>query len=85
MTWRQELARRDSISRADDVIDMVGALDYAGREELRAWLIARQAAPRPDDTTTDAAVQEIRALLPWIGPAERRCLVRVAKAMAERR
>lgn len=83
MSWRQELARRDSLMPADDVRDMIGALDWAGREELRAWLITRQTAPR--DETEAETLQEIKVLLPWIPETERRCLVRVARAMAERR
>lgn len=84
MTWRQELARRDSLRPADDVRDMIGALDWAGREELRAWLITRQTAPRKDGTEAET-LQEIKVLLPWIPEPERRCMVRVARAMAERR
>lgn len=84
MSWRQELARRDSLRPADDVRDMIGALDWAGREELRAWLITRQTAPRVDETEAET-LQEIKVLLPWIPKTERRCLVRVARAMAERR
>lgn len=83
MSWRQELARRDSLKPADDVRDMIGALDWAGREELRAWLITRQTAPH--DETEAETLQEIKVLLPWIPETERRCLVRVARAMAERR
>lgn len=83
MSWREELARRDSLRPADDVRDMIGALDWAGREELRAWLITRQTAPSGEDTQD--ALREIQTLLPWIPATERRCLVRVARAMAERR
>lgn len=85
MSWRQELARRDSLKPADDVRDMIGALDWAGREELRAWLITRQTAPRVKDPSETETLQEIKVLLPWIPEPERRCLVRVARAMAERR
>lgn len=85
MTWRQELARCDTLGPADDVRDMIGALDWAGREELRAWLITRQGARRVEDTAAAEALQEIKTLMPWIPDTERRCLVRVARAMAERR
>lgn len=83
MTWRQELARRDSLKPADDVRDMIGALDWAGQEALRAWLILRQDAP--DTDSGQDTLRELQALLPWIPATERRCLVRVARAMAERR
>lgn len=85
MTWRQELARCDTLGPADDVRDMIGALDWAGREELRTWLITRQSARRVEDQAAAEALQEIKALMPWIPDTERRCLVRVARAMAERR
>lgn len=83
MTWRQELARRDTLSPSDDLRDMIGALDWASQEALRTWLILRQ--ERPDADSGQDTLRELQALLPWIPDAERRCLVRVARAMAERR
>lgn len=83
MTWRQELARRDTLSPSDDLRDMIGALDWAGQEALRTWLILRQERPDADDGQD--TMRELQALLPWIPDTERRCLVRVARAMAERR
>lgn len=83
MTWRQELARRDTLSPSDDLRDMIGALDWAGQEALRTWLISRQ--ERPDADSGQDTLHELQALLPWIPAQERRCLVRVARAMAERR
>ena len=83
MTWRQELARRDTLSPSDDLRDMIGALDWASQEALRTWLILRQERPDADDGQD--TMRELQALLPWIPDAERRCLVRVARAMAERR
>ena len=83
MTWRQELARRDTLSPSDDLRDMIGALDWASQEALRTWLILRQERPDADDGQD--TMRELQALLPWIPDTERRCLVRVARAMAERR
>lgn len=83
MTWRQELARRDTLSPSDDLRDMIGALDWASQEALRTWLISRQ--EHPDADSGKDVLRELQALLPWIPDTERRCLVRVARAMAERR
>lgn len=86
MTWRQELARRDTLGPSDDLRDMVAALDWAGREKLRAWLITHQDAPDVEDPETlAAATAEIKELLPWVKTEELRCLVRVVRAFAERR
>ena len=83
MTWRQELARRDTLSPSDDLRDMIGALDWASQAALRGWLISRQKRLDADDGQD--ALRELQALLPWIPAKERSCLVRVARAMAERR
>lgn len=83
--WRQELARTDSLGRADDLQEMVAALPWAQREELRAWLICHQGEKVEMDPTADAARREIGVLLPWIRPDALPYLVRMARALAERR
>lgn len=85
-SWRQELARRDSLGKVDDLQEMVAALPWAQREELRAWLLIRMEQPGVEDAAArEATRQEIDALLPWIRPEALRYLVRMARALAERR
>lgn len=85
-TWRQELARRDTLHRQDDLQEMVAALPWAQREQLRGWLMLHQDPQAVEDAPAmEAARREIDALLPWIRPDGLRCLVRVARAMAEKR
>jgi hypothetical protein len=84
--WRQELARRDSIFSCDELQAILPALTYAQLEELRAKLLEIQKPPAEEDATTLAATKrELDALLPWISTEGLRCLVRVARAFAEKR
>ena len=84
--WRQELARRDSLGAPDELTEMVAALPWAQREELRAWLLQHMTPPGVEDATgREAARREIDAAMPWIRTEALPYLVRMARALAERR